>query len=42
MADGREEREEREQRLEREKKESKDDRIVTYEPDQWDPEREDS
>ena len=42
MADGREEREEREQRLEREKKESKDDHIVTYEPDQWEPERQDS
>ena len=42
MADGREERDEREQRVEREKKESKDDRISTNDPDQWEPERQDS
>ena len=36
MADGREERDERE------RKENKDDRISTNEPDQWEPERQDS
>ena len=42
MPDGREEREEIEKRREREKYENRDDHIELDEPEEWEPERDDS